>query len=124
MKRRFTTAFAIWTFFVFVASLIPGGALPPVNWLGMLQFDKIVHLCLYFAMCILMYLSLIYELKTRLSGNQALMASAVFAILFGLLMEILQSNLNTGRYFDIFDVVANTIGVFIAVLIVYFKTKR
>lgn len=121
MKKKFTITFAFWTFFVFAASLIPGNSLPKTDWMSFFQFDKVVHLILYFSMCTLMYLSLVRELRPTWRATSSLLISAIFAIVFGFFMEILQSNLNTGRYFDIFDVLANTIGVAIAVLVIYLK---
>ena len=124
MNRKFTVAFVVWTFFVLLASLIPGKALPRTDWLSLAQLDKLVHLCLYFIMYILMYASLIREFSVKWKKGLLIIACAIFAIGYGFLMEILQANLNTGRYFDIFDVLANTIGVVLAVLIVLLKHKN
>ncbi len=90
----------------------------------MFQLDKLIHLCLYFVMCMLMYLSIKHESSKKWTDIRTMTWSAGFAICFGIAMEILQSNLNTGRYFDIFDVLANTIGVLIAMLVIYLKLKK
>lgn len=124
MKRPFTIGLAVWTFFVLVGSLFPGNNLPHVTWLSLLHLDKFIHLSFYFVMCMLMYFSLMRELRQAWSQQQVLIASVCFSIGVGVLMEILQSNLNTGRYFDIFDILANTIGVFIAVLVINFKQLK
>ena len=104
-----------------MASLIPGNDLPKVGWLHRLHFDKFVHACFYFIMCMLMYYSLVKEWKLLSTQFQVLIASSFTAVGIGFVIEILQSNLISGRYFDIFDVLANTIGVVIAVLIINLK---
>lgn len=124
MKRPFTIGFAVWTFIVVIGSLSPRNNLPRVTWFSLLHFDKIVHLSFYFIMCILMYFSVMRELRVKWSWQKALITSAVTSISIGILMEILQTNLNTGRYFDIFDILANTVGVLIAVIAINFKQLK
>ncbi len=121
MKRSFSIGFAVWTFIVLIASLIPGSNFHGANWLSLFQLDKVVHLCFYFVMCMLMYLSIVREDLLKQVGKHALLTSVCFSIGLGVLTEILQSNLNAGRYFDIFDILANTIGVVLAALIVLIK---
>ena len=121
MKKPFTIGFAAWTFIVLTGSLIPGNSIPKLNWDSFFQLDKLVHLCFYFVMCILMYLSMVREDFMSLWRPQALIFSVLFAVGIGILIEILQSNLNTGRYFDIFDILANMIGAAIAAAVIHFK---
>jgi VanZ family protein len=124
MKRPFSIGFAFWTFFVVVGSLFPGNNLPRVTWLSGLHIDKFVHLSFYFVMCMLMYFSMMRETKSKFSEREALIVSSTCSVGVGLLMEILQSNLNTGRYFDIFDILANTIGAMLAALVINFKQLK
>lgn len=121
MKKPFTFGFAAWMFIVLIASLMPGVNVPRPNWLNLFQFDKLVHLCFYFIMCILMYQSIVRENLMKVNKPQALIYSVIFAFSLGLLVEILQSNLNAGRYFDIFDILANTIGAILAAIVIHFK---
>ena len=76
---------------------------------------------IYFVMCILMYLSMVRDSLWRRFKNRAVVVCALFSFGIGLLTEILQSNLIAGRYFDNFDILANTIGVALAIGVIVIK---
>ena len=52
------------------------------------------------------------------------MEISAYLILFGLGLEILQHVLPFGRYFDLGDFVANSIGVLFGVFILYYLKKK
>lgn len=47
----------------------------------------------------------------------------LFSITFGILIEFLQAVLTKTRMADVFDVLANTFGAIVAVLVLYFYYK-
>lgn len=100
---------------------MPGRDLPKIN---LFQVDKLVHLIFYFVLCMLVYFSGIREWKRVQAPRKWLWSSVMIASFFGLGIEILQSNLNTGRYFDTFDVLANTIGALVAAGVVLLKNLK
>lgn len=68
---------------------------------------------------------MIFKKKTK---KQALTGSFIFAIVFGIIIEVLQKVLTEHRQADYKDVIANVIGALIAVIIInlitYWKVKN
>lgn len=96
-----------WSFIVIVllATLTPLDGVEPLSW----SFaDKIIHLVIFLMLTILMYLA--YPKK-----------SSLFIILimvgFGLLIEVLQHSLPTGRSFDWYDWHFDNLGVLLGFVI-------
>ncbi|MBP0904645.1 VanZ family protein [Mariniflexile gromovii] len=68
---------------------------------------------------LLWYYTLFYTVKFE--NKKALMYAASFSIVFGIIIEVLQGTVTASRSADIYDVMANTIGVFLAVVILFIK---
>ena len=83
--------------------------------------DKIFHFSAYFVLTILWYITLFFQFKTK--KNKSIIYAICFSVMFGIIIEILQGNVTTSRQSDINDVFANTIGVFLAALVIYKKNK-
>jgi len=99
-----------------VFSLIPlGGGGPDL----IPNQDKILHFISYTILSWLMYHnfsvgSLLYPMIWAL----------ILSILYGLLIEVLQGIVNTGRYFDYFDIIANIIGSLTGSFMYYFTRTK
>jgi VanZ family protein len=100
----------LWAAFILVLSLIPPSSLPESSIIGI---DKLVHLVFYF---IFMWLCM-------LGWDMSLKKALVLAVSYGLLIEILQHTLTSLRYFDLFDVVANSIGALLFYVLKVFKSE-
>ncbi|MBK8351820.1 MAG: VanZ family protein [Saprospirales bacterium] len=83
------------------------------RWLDKIYFDKIVHAALYF---ILFYL-IIYGIKLTIPSNQKqLVIATILCVIQGVLIEFIQgSSFIQFRSFDVFDIVANCVGVGIGI---------
>ena len=68
-------------------------------------------------------LAIIWGLKIENFSKRKIQISA-YLILFGLVLEILQHVLPFGRYFDLGDLVANSIGVLFGIFILYYLKKK
>ena len=68
-------------------------------------------------------LALIWGLKIENFSERKIEIST-YLILFGLVLEILQHLLPFGRYFDMGDFLANSIGVLFGVFILYYLKKK
>ena len=97
-------------------------SLVPVTDLGLprfklLEFDKLIHFIMYLIFAVIWGLKIenFFERKMEISA---------YLILFGLGLEILQHVLPFGRYFDLGDFVANSIGVLFGVFILYYLKKK
>jgi VanZ family protein len=109
-------ALIIWTVFITVFSLIPVDGVE----MEVIPFqDKLIHFVFY---TVLAYL-LLYVLKPKSLVLVAIVAFIVSSS-YGFLMECLQYLLNTGRYFDNFDIIVNIIGSLTGSLLFYFFPKN
>jgi VanZ family protein len=75
--------------------------------------DKIVHFLMYFGLTSVMIL----EHHKTVKNFSSLLLLGLFPFLYGILMELLQSNITSDRSGDIFDAVSNTSGIFVSILI-------
>ena len=80
--------------------------------------DKIAHFILYAGLCLFWFMSL-YVIKTKSS----LLIASLLSIVFGAVIEVLQGVVSIYRTADIFDLVANCLGVLIMALIIYTKKE-
>ena len=81
--------------------------------------DKIFHLLSYLVLTFLWVNTFIYKFK--LKKEHAIVYAGVFCIAFGIIIEVLQGSVTSYRSSDIYDVVANTCGVLIMMLIFVIK---
>ncbi|WP_147678300.1 VanZ family protein [Algibacter pacificus] len=79
--------------------------------------DKIFHFGAYAVFIILWYTALIFNVK--LKKMKALLYVTIFAVVFGIIIEVLQGTMTDNRAMDVYDVVANTSGAFIAAIILW-----
>ncbi|CAH0337002.1 hypothetical protein FVB9288_02738 [Flavobacterium sp. CECT 9288] len=86
------------------------------------NLDKIVHAFFYLIFTILFYLSVKNNFSNT-SSFKAMALSFFCAVLYGVLIEIIQDKFTATRHADIYDVLANTTGATIAVLLIYFSNK-
>lgn len=74
--------------------------------------DKIVHFTFYMVFGVAGSLSLRERTMGNLGLRKTLLIVLVFAILYGILMEVLQYTLTMDRMAELGDVLANTLGAF------------
>ncbi|QLE01459.1 VanZ family protein [Galbibacter sp. BG1] len=77
--------------------------------------DKLVHGIFYFVNTVLFYL---YLRKTPLKNP--LLKISLFSFVYGMLIEVLQYVMPFERSFDLKDVLANSIGILIAIFLIKF----
>ena len=90
---------------------LPGSAFPTENWLSKIYFDKLVHIGL-FAVLIFLWRSAFDSDQPKY--NLILLFSAV---LYGLAVEYIQRYFVPNRDFDLYDVLADTIGAIIGLIV-------
>lgn len=80
--------------------------------------DKIFHFLAYGLFAILWYLAFYYSFN--LKKMKALIYAFILAVLFGIIIEILQDTMTSSRALDVYDAVANTLGALIASVLIWF----
>ena len=117
LDRRYIAKIAVYyTLFLIIFSLIP------VPDLGLPKFqlfeiDKLAHFIMYFSLTILWS----FAAKNFYNSNFKLL---LFAIFFGFVLEIFQHILPFGRYLDLGDLLANSLGVIFGIIILYYIKKK
>jgi len=80
--------------------------------------DKIVHFLIYAIFCLMWFLSF-YSFKIK----RSLFAASAFSILFGLIIELIQSQATVYRTGEVLDFLANTIGALAMTMLIYLKKE-
>lgn len=80
--------------------------------------DKIAHFLCYAILCLMWFLSF-YSFKIK----RSLFAASAFSILFGLIIEIIQSQATVHRTAEVLDFLANTMGALAMTILIYLKKK-
>lgn len=119
LKRQVFLITIFYSLALALVCLLPFKKLPDV---GVSFGDKIFHSLTYVVLTFLWFSTFFFQFKT--SKINAIIYSSVISIVFGIIIEVLQGVFTTTRQADVFDVLANSIGVlFAAVLIVVKKQK-
>lgn len=109
---------------VLILSVINTGVLPKTD---VPSADKIVHTIMYFCITLILMLNQTRYLREVISRKQ-MWFTFLFSVSFGTLMEVIQHFL-PWRSGSIYDFIANTIGVIIAIVVMliathYYKSKH
>jgi len=86
--------------------------------LGFSFADKLAHAFVYFILTVVWYYAFSKGITSTFLKNKAIMASAIFAIVYGICVEIMQETLVTNRQGDWQDVIANVTGTIFAILLI------
>lgn len=106
-----------WTI-LFIATTLPVESIPTFA-----ISDKIHHLVAYFILSALLYLTLIYQRKSKTLFTNAPLATILLASIYGALDEIHQIFV-PGRFADILDWLANFAGTLLGVLLISYLIKK
>jgi VanZ family protein len=111
----------VWTVFIFILLSLPGNMLPNENNLSIPDLDKYVHISLFGGFVFLW--SYYYANKTQRNRHSRNIYIRIFLIacLYGTAMEYVQKYLIPNRDFDLYDILADTIGALGGYLIVRLK---
>lgn len=82
--------------------------------------DKYGHALAYFVLTFLW----IFHLQKNRELTVALLLAGCFSFFYGIVIEILQGTLTSYRTISYYDVIANTIGILLAIVFFYFLRKR
>ena len=100
--------------------ILPGSALPKENWFDRIRMDKMVHVGLFAVLIFLWRSSFDWEI------NSYHFVLLFLALLYGLLIELIQLYWVPHRSFDLYDILSDMIGSIVGLLVwlgVYKKNK-
>ena len=104
----------LWTLAIFFLCLVDFNNLPSV---GISDGDKYIHFVFYFVFVILWFW---YFKNITISKRKLLLKIVIAALIYGVLIEILQSRFTNSRNGDINDVFANALGAITALTAIFF----
>jgi hypothetical protein len=106
-----------WFFLVLVLICLPGDDIPSAGWIGIANFDKLVHAGLFggivFLFCMPFKKAAVEKQEKRSVFVRILLAT----IVWGLTTELIQKYFIPGRAYDLTDWLADSIGAVIAFLV-------
>ena len=108
----------LWCIVILVLMGIPGTYIPKGNsFLNLLSPDKIIHLLLFAVFSILLMDAL--RQSERLLQQKYLLNYIIisFGIVFGILTELLQYSVFIGRNGNVYDTIADSVGVVLGVVL-------
>lgn len=114
-----------WFFLVGILVFMPGSDLPKIKWLGIPHFDKIVHAGLFGG--IVFFFCMPYFSSFISSGKKYViyLFISMLTVFWGLAVEFIQKYFVSGRSFDWFDWLADSVGIGVAFFIsIYLTGKR
>ena len=80
--------------------------------------DKIVHFVAYAILCLLWFFTGVFQFK--MTKKRTLYLASILSISFGIIIEVLQSVFTNYRTLGFYDMIANTTGVFLMILVLSF----
>jgi surface polysaccharide O-acyltransferase-like enzyme len=103
----------IWALIIFGLCSMPGHLIPSVNWLELLSFDKFVHASVFFTLVALL------EIAVKAHGQNKKFNYLYFglAVLYGGALEIMQATVFSERSADWLDMIANSFGCVMALVL-------
>jgi VanZ like family len=118
--RKFFNGFApavLWWAFVLVLMCTPGKDLPKLgSWTELISLDKIIHIIIFSFMAYFFMRPMALRGQSEDAKKQTFLKIAIAIALWGLCTEFIQRFWVEGRSFDLWDVVADSIGAFAAFL--------
>ena len=115
--KRFVPGIA-WFFLVLILICLPGNDLPKADdWMDAIFFDKWVHAGLFCVLAFLFMLAVCKSELSKISKWKNVIKIALSVIVWGLTTEFIQKFFIVGRSFDLWDWVADCIGVLLAVYV-------
>lgn len=109
----------LWTAFIIVASGLSKGTVEMLDLTTLFQLDKLMHAGVYMIYVVLWYRALQDKGHDR-SWRWAFISSVVL----GIVMEILQYTIFTGRSFEFLDIIANISGSVVGLIIIFKLLKE
>jgi VanZ family protein len=101
----------LWALLILILCGIPGKDIPHISFLELLSFDKLVHAGIFFVLVLLSIRGFLLQSTITFLQANARVLAVVFCIVYGGLLEIMQGTLFQERSADVFDFIANSIGV-------------
>lgn len=105
---RYYTPAILWIILILILCTLPGKDIPSNSFLDKIHFDKFVHFGLFGGIVLFLSLGIYWQKKYISTGTLWLLV--LIAAGYGLAIEFIQKYWAIGRSFDMYDVMADTLG--------------
>jgi VanZ family protein len=116
LHRAYVLA-VLWTIFIASSCLLPAAAFRSFSFDTLLELDKVIHFVLYAVFILL------WALTIRDVSMKQKIGLLLIGVTYGILIEVLQSTMALGRSYDIGDIVSNTVGCIVGVILITFVQR-
>ncbi len=114
----------LWGIVILVLCSFPGNNLPRISFNFIIPLDKVIHILIFGVFCFLLILGFTKQYTFKFLHTNPILFATVVSIFYGILIEVLQEYVFTGRSFELMDIVADSSGSFISILIYYILFKK
>lgn len=116
MKKKYDLLSAGWAIVILILCGIPGKKIPRMSFLDWLRPDKVVHLFLFGIFCLLLISSFSFRKNTLPEKSRKWLGLSI-SILYGILIEVLQTYVFIDRSGDYRDAIANSLGALLGLFV-------
>ena len=110
IKFKYKLSLALgWLSLISYLFFLPGSALPENDLFNYVQLDKWIHISFFIILICLWSWALL------LNKRKSFIILFISAVTYGLLVEICQDRLVINRSFDVYDLVADSVGSFLGI---------
>src|SRR5882672_10805186 len=100
----------LWTIFIFILMAIPGSMLPQEEKTFIPNLDKLIHATLFGSFVFLWSVYYAAKKEKNNNSNSRFVLILIIACLYGVATELMQKYLIPNRDYDIYDILADSIG--------------
>ena len=110
-------------FFIFITVLLclPGSEFPTGRLFSIPQLDKAIHIIFFTTLCLLFSFPIKKSVPNVAKIKQWFWIISLTGISYGIAIEFIQENWIPNRSFELLDIVADSVGCLLALLISYRK---
>jgi glycopeptide antibiotics resistance protein len=114
---RYNLFTILWAAVILLTTLLPSAAMPPVSIWDFFSFDSFAHAAMFAVLTFLMIVGLKKQFSFPKLKHFSFRIAFTLSFLFGVGIEFMQHYLIAGRMGDIFDVLSNTIGCLLGIVL-------
>ncbi len=113
----------LWTILILILISIPGNMLPKEEKTFIPNFDKLIHATLFGSFVFLWSIYYATRKEKNNHSNSRYVLILIIACLYGVATELMQKYLIPNRDYDIYDIMADSIGAVLGFLFVLLTVK-
>lgn len=114
----------LWALLILILCSIPGKDIPSIGWLQILSPDKWVHAAVFFVQYLLLMLAFSKEFIDKFWLFAAHWWAVILSLFYAVLTEVYQHLFLPDRFGDVYDFIANAVGVVVGVWFYYRYGER